>query len=545
MPTILFRKKEFDKALGKKLPLEKIVEELEQIKVEVSGMNDAGIVTAEVTGDRPDLMSGRGIARALAGKLGIAKGVPKIEVGKPALKIIAEKEALKTRPVIVGAIVEGCSFDEETVAEIFQLQEKLDFVIGRKRKRVSIGLYDLDALTPPFKFTTISGSTSFHPLKAEGRMTVEQILKEHPTGSEYASLLSKCNGKYPALVDSKGEVLSLIPIINGISSAVTAKTKRVFIDHTGSHESACNASLAALCQEFYDAGCKVSKVSIEYPNGEKQTPMLEAEKMRVSVAEANKMLGTSFTGREIVSFLEKQRINARVEEDWVACEIPCFRADFLHPVDLIEEIAIGYGYNNFEPKAPNIYTKGSFSQLTLLENACRDFMLGAGFTEVCSYIITSEDETEKAREEGEQAEILNPVSEEYAVMRNSLLPGLLDALSKNTHLPYPQKLFEAGEVIVPNAKLPERMQTQTRLACISSSGETNLTEVASVLAQFAKLNGKKMFLKKLSSKQFIEGRAAEIVFDGKTVGRMGEIHPSVLEAFGIGMPCSAFEITLA
>lgn len=542
MPTITFSKKTFDAALGKKLPLEKLSEELEQIKVEV-GSEKNGLLTVEVTGDRPDLMSAYGIARALRGRLGIEKGIPKIELHRASLKIIAEKDALKFRPVIVGAVVENVSLTHDSIAEIFQHQEKLDFVVGRKRKRVSIGLYDLDCFTPPVRFTTVDAKASFLPLKSTKKMSCPQILSQHPTGIEYAKLLPS-KTSFPVLADAKNQILSLVPIINGVSGAVTTKTKRIFIDHTGTDSHACNASLNNLCQDFFDAGCKVSKVTVAYPDGEKTTPDSSPQKMRLSVAETNKVLGSAFTATQISSFLAKQRINSRVAGDWLECEMPAYRADFLHPADLIEEVALGFGYNNFEPKRPSVYTTGKFSATTLLENACRDFMAGAGFTEISTYIITNPPRIAKAKESGEYAEITNPVSDEYTTMRNSLLPGLLDCLSKNTHVPYPQKLFEVGEVVLPNSKLPERMETQIRAACISCHADSNLSEVASVLSNYALSAKKKLFLKKLSSPQFIEGRSAEVNIDAKTVGKIGELHPAVLENFGLTVPATAFEIVI-
>ncbi len=543
MPTVSFRKDVFDKAVGSKLPLEKLAGELEQMKVEVNGVDANGVLSVEVTGDRPDLMSLRGIARALRGKLGVDKGVPKLELGRFSIKIVADKQALKVRPVVVGAVVEGVSLDEMSIAELFQQQEKLDSTIGRARKRVSIGLYDLDALKPPFAFKLAAEDAAFTPLKANGSMTMRQVLEEHPAGREYAHLL---RGKYPVLEDSAGEVLSLVPVINNASSAVTPSTRRLFIDHTGSDRHACNASLNILCQDFFDAGCKVSKVAVEHPDGAKATitPDNSLQEMSFSASACNKLLGSSFKPPEIVSFLARQRIGAKAVGDRLDCSIPAYRYDFLHPVDLVEEVALGFGYLNFKPVVPSFFTRGSLNAETLEENACRDFMVGAGFTETLQYVLSSPARAAKSLSQGEMVEILNPVSGDYAAARGALLPGLLELLSKNTHYPYPQRVFEVGPVIVPDSLLPEKMRTQTRLACVSCHASSSLTEVASVLAEFAGRFKRKLSLSKLSSRQFLEGRQAEVLLDGKPVGSAGEVHPQVLENHGLQVPAAAFEIIL-
>jgi len=535
--TLLF------KAVGKTLSDDALRVELEQMKVEVESIDD-GVLSVDVTGDRPDLFGVNGVARALAGRLGIAKGIPSLPLAKkPALQIIVDKDARAIRPFVVGAVVEGIRFSDDSIAEIFQLQEKLDLTVGRKRKRVSIGLYDFDNLVPPFHFKALPPSTAFTPLKSDKEMTFDEILSGHPTGIENAKLLAG-RKNYPCLVDAAGEILSLIPIINNVSSAVTEKTTRIFIDHTGTEEYACNSSLNILCQEFADAGAKVSPVEVVYPDKTVLTPDTTPHKLRVAVAEVNKALGASFSGKQVADLLVRQRINATAQGDWVDAQIPAYRADFLHPVDLIEEVALAYGYNNFEPLKPTAYTVGSVSPATMRENSVRDFLVGAGFLEVNTYITTNEARIRASRSQAAFAEILNPVSEEYAVLRSELLPNLLDVLARNTHVSYPQNLFEAGEVIVPNDKLPERMETRLAVAAIACHSSASLTEVASVLNELAKRVNGKLFLKKISSPQFIEGRAAEVNLGGKTVGVIGEIHPAVLSGLGISMPAAAFEIDL-
>ncbi|OIO26958.1 phenylalanine--tRNA ligase subunit beta [Candidatus Micrarchaeota archaeon CG1_02_55_22] len=531
------------KATGKKLSDDALCAELEQMKVEVESIDDC-VLSVDVTGDRPDLLGVNGVARALAGRLGVSKGIPALPLAKkPALQVIVEKDARAIRPFVVGAVVEGVRFSDDSIAEIFQLQDKLDLTVGRKRKRVSIGLYDLDKLTPPFHFKALPPSTSFTPLKSDKKMSLDEILSEHPTGVENAKLLAG-RKNYPCLVDAAGEILSLIPIINNVASAVTEKTTRIFIDHTGTEEYACNSSLNILCQEFADAGAKVSSVEIVYPDKTVLTPDSTPHKLRVAVVEVNKALGVSFTGKQVADLLTRQRINATAQGDWVDAQIPAYRADFLHPVDLIEEVALAYGYNNFEPLKPTAYTVGSVSQATMRENFVRDFLVGAGFLEVNTYITTNEARIRASRSQAAFAEILNPVSEEYAALRSELLPNLLNVLSKNTHVPYPQNLFEAGEVIVPNDKLPERMETRLRACAIACHTSASLTEVASVLNELAKRVNGKLFLKKISSPQFIPGRSAEVNFGGKTVGIIGEIHPEILSTLGISMPAAAFEIDL-
>lgn len=564
MVSITINRKKLFELLGSKAPKlsdEKLASELEQVKCGFEAVEEGGdSITLEVTPDRPDLLSVYGIARAMKGRLEIELGAPKQKIReKPALQIHAEKEALAIRPVVVGAVVKNIKLSDEEIAQAFQTQEKLDLTLGRKRKRVSIGLYDLDALKPPFYFKAVDASeTKFTPLKSEKAMSLKQILEEHPTGREYGHLLAGRH-ELPVLADSNNEILSLVPIINSVSSAVVPATRNLFIDHTGSDEHACNASLNILCQDFAEMGAEVQKVEVVYPSKTCLTPVTHPQKMSISLSQASKSVGVELSAKQAAQCLEKQRITVEVEEkknkEVLHAKIPAFRGDFMHWADLAEEIAIGFGYNNFEPRAPTTFTRGSLSPNTLKENFVRDFMVGAGYTELSTYVVTREEKVRKAKSTEELAEILNPVSDLYTAVRATILPNLLEVLSENTHAPYPQKIFELGEVIIHHPMLAEKLETKLHLCLVSCHSQANLTEVASVLNELQKRLGKKIVLRKLVEKegggQFISGRAGEIVLEsgegkeGKVVGRIGELHPSVLENFGVQVPASAFEVEVS
>lgn len=561
MVSVTISRKKLFELLGSGAPAlsdEKLASELEQIKCGFEVADEkSDEITLEVTPDRPDLLSAYGIARALKGRLEIEVGLPKQKIeSKHALQIIAEKDALAYWPVIVGAVVRGVKFSDEEIAQLFQTQEKLDLTLGRKRKRASIGLYDCDQLKPPFYFRALDANeTKFTPLKAEKPMSLRQILQEHPTGKEYGHLLGGAGRlKLPVLQDSEGQVLALIPIVNSISGAVVPATRNLFIDLTGTDEHACNAALNIFCQDFEEMSASVSKVEIVYPSKTTLTPSSSAHKMEISLQNANKSVGMQLTAKEAVKCLERQRIGAKIEggsnksssgSEKLLCEIPAYRGDFMHWADLAEEIAMGYGFDNFTPKPPTNYTRGSLSQQTLKENFVRDFAVGAGLTELSTYAVTNEEKVKKARSTEELAEILNPVSEQYTAVRATILPNLLEVLSENTHAPYPQKIFELGEVLAHNPKFAERLETKLQLCVVACHAHANLTEVASILSELEKRLGKQITLQKLSHPQFIEGRAASVLVEGKVVGTVGEIHPEVLEKFGIQVPASAFEVEIA
>ncbi|MBI5228571.1 phenylalanine--tRNA ligase subunit beta [Candidatus Micrarchaeota archaeon] len=544
MVTISVRKKDFLKLVGKHVSDKELEETLPLIKCAVEGITEEEMAL-EITGDRPDLLSSEGVARALKGFLGMEKGAPKLRLKKSGMKIMVERSVEPVRPFVVSAVVKGIEITGGYIKGLMQLQEKLHLTHGRKRRKVAIGIHNLDVLTGDFVYKAVlPEEIEFVPLGKHTKMNLKEILEKHEKGREYAFTLE---GKqlYPIILDGKGEVVSFPPIINNSLTVVTEETRNFFLDLTGENFDAVNVALNILCHDFQDRGASIESVEVIYPNNRIiETPVVKETAMRVGFEEANKMLGIHLKALEMVELLKKQRIDAVAEGGWVNTKIPCYRGDFLHPVDLIEEIAIGYGFNNFEPLAPRIFTKGSASTLTVLVNKARDLAIGAGFLETHTYVITNENTLRKAKTSEKPVIISNPVSLDLNCLRPRITPILLEALSKNTHNDYPQRVFEAGEVVVLKEGTETETQTQFNLAAVSAHAEANFSEIVSALDAIMKGLRRKYELKKTKKERFIEGRCAEIIEGGRVGGEVGEVHPLVLKEFGLTMPCASFEFKL-
>lgn len=520
---------------------EKVLEALPNIKAGVEEVTADG-VTVEITGDRPDLLSVYGAARALRGYFEKEMGLVKSDWPASGVKFFVEPEAEALRPVLVGAVIRNVRLDDEKIQHLFQVQEKLDLTLGRRRKKASAGLYDLDKLKGPFYLKSVPLSTSFHPLKADGKMTLQQILKDHPTGKDYAHLVK--DKHYPVLMDAKNEILSMVDIINAVSCAVTVQTKNVLIDITGTDLHACNTALNVLGQDFADQGASVGTVEVHHASKKLVTPDVRPEKYVLRVEKVNQLLGTSLTPKQAVQLLRRQRLDVQVGRDTLECLVPRYRADFLHEVDLVEEVALAYGFNSFAIKPPSLFTVGSKSEQTYVVSAARDALASFGFVEFMTHVFFNPRKAAKAFAEKDVVKIRNPVSEEYTSLRSQLLPSVMEALSENTHQPYPQKVFEVGQVVMPDASSETKTRTDVHACLVSAHAQAGLTEAASLLDEFCRRMGVTYQLKELKSERFIEGRAASIVIGKETVGTLGELHPQLLENFGLQVPAAVFEIRL-
>jgi phenylalanyl-tRNA synthetase beta chain len=416
-----------------------------------------------------------------------------------------------------------------------QMQEKLHATIGRDRKKVAIGVHDFDKIKPPLRYTDVLDE-KFIPLNENKEMSIKEILEYNPKGKDYAHLLKD---KYPIIYDKEG-VISFPPIINSERTKVTDGTKNLFIDVTGEDEKAVLQVLNILVCNIAERGGKILAVKVS----NKKTPDLEPYKMTVDIESINKVLGLGLNESQIEETLQRMRYGAkRLKGGKVEIEVPPYRGDILHIVDIVEDVAIGYGYNNIQPILPKIASIGKQSDLEKLSKKIREIMIGLEFQEVLNFVLTNEENNfKKMNVEGKAVEILNPVSSEYAICRTWLLPSLLKVLASNKHRDYPQKIFEVGDVVQLDETSEVRTKDIRKLAAVFSYDNANLTEMKSILESVLKNLNYTYSIKELNHPSFIESRCGEILIDGKQVGMFGELHPTVLEKWKLEKPVIVFEM---
>lgn len=543
MPTVEGSKKDLEKLVGKKFSSEELKEAVLYAKGEMEELKGDKIVVDVKDSNRPDLWSIEGIARALKGAYGKEKGIPKYKTGKAKEFILVEKKVEKVRPCIAGAIVRKVKVSEEFLVQMIQLQEKVANSFGRKRKEAAIGIYDFDKIKTPIKYTTFKPKElKFIPLEYKTEMDLEEILQEHPKGKEFAFLLKDAK-EYPIVIDSKKQVCSMPPIINSnYTGKVSQKTKNLFVEVTGFNQKTVNTALNVMASAFAERGFKVEKMKVKYKKKGIETPDFKAEKMELEEKYFQEISGLKLKGKEIAKLLEKARINAKAGKK-IKTEIPSYRNDVLHPIDLVEDALIVFGYNKIEPEEVKVYTLGKEREETKNLEMLREVGIGLGLQEVVTFVSTSKQkQLGRIGVKEEIVEIENPVSENYAVLRKRIFPELLEFIAKNKDVTLPQKVFEIGKVV----KLKKGTETGTEektKACIAlTDSQLNFNDIKSVLQSLEKMLGIKTELKEFTVSYFIEGRSALIERKGKAIGEIGEIHPKVLEEFGISNPVALMEL---
>ncbi len=546
VPVITLERERFSKFVGRKVTVAEMTEWLPWLGFDIEEVGEDH-VKAEFNPNRIDFSSYAGIARAFKGLRGWKVGLPQYEVQSGETVLNIDKAVSKVRPFMLAAVVRNMKLEEDVV-DLMEMQEDLHWGIGRDRRKASIGVHNLDVVKPPFTFTAAKpNSVKFVPLDSAEEMTLKEILENHKKGAAYKHLIESAP-KYPLLVDRDKQVLSLPPIINGELTKVDEKTENLFLDVTGTDYTAVQKSLNVLCTALADSGGSIEKVEVRYPDRKVFSPNLTPQKIKLRTTYANKMLGLKLSESRIIKCLKKCRLGTRkAGKDVVEVAVPAYRIDILHEVDLVEEVAIGYGYYKLEPTFPSSVTVGKQHPAYETANMTRQIMIGLGFTEVMNFTLTNENlHYRKMRRRPETpVRLANPVSAEYTIVRQELLPCLMKNLADNKHESFPQKLFEVSDTVQPNKERETKCERRLRIAAVSSHATANFTEIKSTLEAFlANMGLKRWKASPTKHQSFIEGRAAKISIKNKRIGIVGEVHPEVLSNFELENPTAAFEIDL-
>lgn len=547
MPTITISREDIHQLIGRDISDRALSDVMEQSKVGYHSITGDEMML-EIPSDRPDLLSAEGIARELRGLLKIETGLVRYTVGRSNVSIEIDPTVRDVRPCIVSAVVEDIVLSDLSIRQLMQLQEKLHMSYGRTRRKVSVGVHDLDKITHRLTYAGVDpDKIRFVPLGEEVPMSGTQILRETSKGREYGHII-EAFPRYPLLFDSDDNVLSLPPIINGVLTTVTESTRNLLLDVTGTETKLVKFVLNIITTSLRDRGGIIKSVLIRDGKRRERTPNLQPNTRRLRAGKANELIGTQLEARQIASLLERMRYGIKdIKADSLTVDVPSYRTDVLHEVDLIEDVAIAYGLEALQPEVPFTPTIGRSLDITRFSGTAREIMVGFGFQEVISYVMTSSTILfeKMGREPTPVVEVANPIVEEYSILRCSLLPGLLSFLGYNKHVSYPQRVFECGDVVLINDSRPTGTENQKRVAAAISDHKVSYEDIQSVLYGFLmNLNVTDWSIKPSSDPSFIDGRCATIEKGQNQMGVVGEISPDALLRFSLENPTAAFEISL-
>lgn len=522
--------------------VDKALDMLPFVALDIEGI-DNNVIRVEYNPNRPDFSSDYGIARGLRGLLGIETGLPKFRIaGKSGCAVRVDPAIKKIRPHITALVARNGRLDDETIKQLIAMQEDLHNGIGRRRKKASIGIHNLDAIKFPIIYKAVGGNYSFVPLGESYEQTIYQILKKSETGKQYGHILSGSD-MYPVIVDSAGTALSFPPIINGSATKVDESSSSLFVEVTATDQKAAEDMLAIVAVTLYDVGFEIRTVTID-SRKKVETPQMKPKTIIVDIGYINSNLGLALDAKQTIRYLKKSRLDARASGKKIVCTVPRYRTDISHAIDIAEEVAIGYGIFNIEPAFPASPTAGQKNSLSTYFAALREALEGLGMIELLSFSLTSRQVQYDAFgiSEKNALSVDGSKSIEHEILRDSLIPSLLQSLSRNVHEEYPQRLFEIGKTFNKDSVITESWNVGAAIA----HADAGYTEIRSAVQALIKsCFGKDVVTKATSNPMFMEGRCADIIIDSKAIGVIGEITPLALENFKLRVPVAAFEIDLS
>ena len=575
MPTITVSQKVLTDLLsmhGLQHDPESLQDELPLLGTDIDVCN-ADELVVEIFPDRPDLLSAETLSHSMRSYLHKSFTGPSLDVSEGDIEFVVDEEISEIRPIILAASVTGVITGEtqdeidEFIKGLMDHQEKLHFALGRGRKKVSIGVHDLDTVKAPFHVKACTPDVKFVPLAMDKEMTLASILAEHPKGKEYADLLEGME-KYPVIFDASGEVLSFPPIINGAQTTVSQTTKNFLIDVTGWDRRACETALALIALQLAVRGGKISNVKINNCYGEVEThPNLVPTKIEVPVRLLPEIIGIDMSEDEIIQSLA--RMGMSLEEFKIADEsfdikptkmsqpekggkiavvnVPKWRFDILHPIDIIEDIIIGHGYENLPSAKPSSSMTGVPRNDHNMRRRLRESLQGMGFTQIQSLTLSNDnDQFENMRWSAnhEVTRITNPITIDHTLLRHHLLPGIFRLLAKNKHNELPHSVYELGTVVRDH-------RNRTRVAFLTAENSGGFSAVRGRIqalvqdlgASFDSASKFKAEVSPLPDNEgpWLAGRAAKLEINGIHVGCFGEIDPVISEVFELNVPLNGAE----
>ncbi len=536
MPTINIDKKDLLELSG---ATEKDLQKLPLMGVQVESIK-GDEMEVELEANRPDMFSVEGIARQLRGFLGRETGFVNYQVSEGDFVVRVDKSVSEVRPYIGSAHISSIEMNDRLIKSLMSLQEKLHMTVGRKRKKLAIGIHDSSRIGRRIAYKAVRpGDISFVPLGSEDSMNLEEILEKHEKGRMYAGILEGFE-RWPVLVDERGRVLSFPPIINGELTALNESTREIFLDVTGTDLRLVGSTVALLSTLFAERGGTIESVLIEYPDKSMIMPDMSGSEMDVNTGYINNLLGLELSGEEMTHLLERARFGARAEGTAIKVKVPSYRQDILHQADIAEEVGISYGYERLYPEIPASVTFGRENSGDILKKAVREVLIGLGFNEIMTLsLINSETQFEMMGLPEEEAVMLeNPITEMHTALRRWLLPSIMHILSENTHRDLPQRVFEIGVTVNGGGK------NEWRLAGAVVDDRASFTGVKSIVQRLLADIGASFEILEKRHPSFIAGRCASVRSSGKEIGFFGEISPAVTVNFGMEHPIAAFEMNL-
>ena len=551
MPVVNILKTRIKRVFPNK-QIEEILGKLPFVGLDIEGV-DKSKIRVEYNPNRPDFSSDTGIFRTLKGLLNETVGLPSFKYSSDkSYQITIDPKVKEIRPILLFFVAKNTNItniNNFILNQLISMQEDLHNGIARARKKAAIGIHDLNTIEFPLNYSTKSQQESFIPLDQTQPFRLKEILSDLEVGKRYNSLIKNIN-LYPTISDTKNQIISFPPIINSSETKINDNTNNLLIEITGTNLETCKNILEIIAYYLYDEGYEIfSGIVHDDKSSFSSLKLLKDNTISVDPNIINSYLGLDLSIKKIIQILNRCRIDASIiNNKKIKCLVPSYRNDIINFIDIVEEVAIGYGIDNIQSTIPSLLiTSGRKNDYFRKMDEIKEILTGLGFLEMVNFTML--DRTISSIFNFEYKELLEKMkvkeskSKEHEFLRTNILSSLVNNLSYNVHEDYPQKVFEIGKIFSFKNKIVEKWN----LGVLIASNNSNYTEAKSIAESIFKINFDKNLITRRNDNNnlFLKGRCADIIYENKTIGFIGEVTPDLITKFNLHVPLSAFELNLS
>ena len=403
--------------------------------------------------------------------------------------------------------------------------------------------YDLDTIANREIVVRRAGKDEkFVTLDGQERTMDENVLMICD-GEKAVGIAGIMGGENSMITDDVKTVLFEAACFDGTSIRLSSKRIGLRTDASGKFEKGLDPNNA---QAAIDRACQLME---ELGAGEVVGGMVdvcnetrEPSRVKFEPEKINKLLGTNLTKEEMLGYLG--RVELAYDEKTDEIVAPTFRQDIHCNADVAEEVARFYGYDKIPMTLPTgEATTGKLPFKLRIQEVARDIAEYCGFSEGMSYSFESPKVFDKLciPEDSDLRKVItisNPLGEDYSIMRTSTLNGMLASLSTNYNRRNKDvRLYELGNIYLPKSLPITELPDERTMFTLGMYGNGDFFDMKGVCEEFFEKIGmkKKVTYDPNSEKPFLHpGRQANMIYEGKVVGYLGEVHPSVADNYSIG-----------
>lgn len=510
------------------------------------------IIELEITPNRPDCLSIVGMARETAASFGKKLKIPEITINKEVEDINDYLESVEIDTENANRYYARVIKDIKIKKSPLWLQNYL----------MAAGVRPISNIVDLTNFVMLEYGEPLHAFDLDVLENKKIVVRQAKDKEIIKTLDDKDREltEEDILITDGKNPIGIAGVMGGFDSEITSNTKNVLLEGANFNkenirktskrlglrseasqrfEKGLDATYAKIavdrvCELVEELGIgKVIKGAIDvYKNVEKE------REIKLRVKKCNDLIGAKLSIDEIAEILERLDIRCEKHDDYITAFAPTFRKDLEIEVDLIEEVARIYGLDNIEIKPlEGFLTVGSKPKFRNVEDTIKNYLIGMGYSEFMTYsfvspsifelnLINEDDELRKT------VNLLNPLGEDFSIMRPSLVFSMIDVLAKNDKRSNENVAgFEIGNIFMPSDDILPVEKLRLSMGIYDIGDFYYLKESIEKVLWTIGIDG---LIYKRANKTFLHpGRSADIYFNDKYLGYLGEVHPSVAKNYGL------------